>query len=71
MLVGSMEGSKVTLYSPVSQLVPLKPSAHVQLYPFVRLVQLPPFLQGDVEHSFIMFIVPGVYLKESYLIMLT
>ncbi len=36
---------------PVSQWVPVYPGRHVQVYPFIRSLQVPPFRQGVDRHS--------------------
>ena len=41
------------IYLPVSQLVPVYPGLHVHLYLLMRLLQIPPFLQGLLTHSLI------------------
>ena len=38
---------------PVSQLTPVKPTAHVHEYELMWLLQVDPFLQGPLSHSFI------------------
>ena len=40
-----------TVCLPASQLVPVKPAAHVQVYPLTASLHVAPFLQGLLRHS--------------------
>jgi hypothetical protein len=56
MSIISMRGAlnkhiKLTVYLLVSQLVPVKPGTHVQLYESTPSTQVAPFWHGELAHS--------------------